>query len=799
MQSKWFHLTRRLAATACVAATVVCSVAHAGGPSDRPVRTAPAATAVADRYIVKFRDGANAQAAQAALSPAARVAALGARTGRTFQYVRAMSGGAHVVRLTADTTGFAAASAAAGRTAAQTSRLVAAQLMSDPDVQYVDPDARMVPLLVPNDPLYSGSQWDLYEAAGGIDVQPAWDVTTGSSAITIAVIDTGYRPHADLSGRFVQGYDFITDTTISNDGDGRDADASDPGDWCGSDGSSWHGTHVSGTIGAIGNNGTGIAGINWVSKILPARVLGQCGGYTSDIIDAVRWSAGIAVTGVPANANPARVENLSLGGNESCTNAFQSAINDVVARGTVVVVAAGNSNTDVATSEPANCAGVVAVAATTRSGGRASFSNYGTGITISAPGTGIVSTVDAGRTTPTGDSYASYQGTSMAAPHVTGVVSLMLSQNPSLTPAQVIAKLKSSARAFPTGTGSDCNTATCGAGIVDAYAALGGVTSLPTRTNVAASANGAVASASSVYGSGWSAAGVNNGDRAGLNWGAGGGWNDGTVNAYPDWVRIDFPRAQAVSEIDVFTLQDDYNHPVTPTESMTFTQYGITAFDVQYWNGSAWVTVPNGSVANNNKVWTKFAFPAVTTTAIRVQVNNAGNAFSRIVEIEAYADAPPVNVALSANGGVAAASSVYGDGWSAAGVTNGDRRGLNWGSGGGWNDGTVNSYPDTIQVNFNATKSINEIDVFTLQDDYNHPSEPTPTMTFTQYGITDFDVQYWNGSTWVTVPGGTVAGNNLVWRKFEFSPLSTNAIRINVRNAGNSFSRVTEIEAYTAP
>ena len=189
------------------------------------------------------------------------------------------------------------------------------------------------------------------------------------------------------------GYDFINDVTVSNDGDGRDTDPSDPGDYGCGNGSSWHGTHVSGTIGAASNNGVGVTGVNWVSKILPARVLGVCGGYISDIADAIRWSAGIAVAGVPTNANPARVENLSLGGTEACSNTMQSAINDAVTRGTVVVVAAGNENADASTSEPANCDNVIAVGATTRTGGRASFSNYGSRVTLSAPGTFVLSTL----------------------------------------------------------------------------------------------------------------------------------------------------------------------------------------------------------------------------------------------------------------------------------------------------------------------------------------------------------------------------------------------------------------------
>lgn len=187
----------------------------------------------------------------------------------------------------------------------------------------------MCPLLVPNDPQYT-NQWH-YKGTYGIDAPAAWDIITGSTDIVVAVIDTGICNHADLAGRYLPGYDFVSDVLVANDGGGRDGDASDPGDWitaaedgsgyfagCGASDSSWHGTHVAGTIGAASNNNFGVAGINWVSKILPVRVLGKCGGNTSDIIDGMRWAAGLTVAGVPANPYPAKVLNMSLGGSGAC-------------------------------------------------------------------------------------------------------------------------------------------------------------------------------------------------------------------------------------------------------------------------------------------------------------------------------------------------------------------------------------------------------------------------------------------------------------------------------------------------
>ena len=773
--------SRRLALAGLIGLSTMSGAGLAGGPADAPVRAAVAADDTNDRFIVRFREGT--------ADPQSRLAAVAGRSGRSLTYVRAMSGDAHVVRVPA-----AALAATAGQSRTDAARLLGQQLMRDPDIAYAEPDRKLHPLLIPNDPLYP-QQWNYFEAAGGINLPAAWNVTTGSAGVVVAVIDTGIRPHADLANRTVPGYDFIGDTAVSNDGDGRDTDPSDPGDYgCGLN-SSWHGTHVSGTIGAASNDGAGVAGVNWVSKILPARVLGKCGGYTSDIADAMRWAAGIAVPGVPANANPARVENLSLGGLEACSNTFQRAIDDVVGRGTVVVVAAGNENADASTSEPANCNNVIAVGATLRNGGRASFSNYGSRVALSAPGAGILSTLNAGTTTPGADSYAFYSGTSMAAPHVAGVASLMLSRNPSLTPAQVRQTLQQTARIFPTGTGSDCTTATCGAGIVDAAAAVNAVGTTSTRVNLALASAGAVASASSTASVDYAPSGAINGDRKGANWDHGGGWNDFTPNTFPDWIRVDFPAVTPLSEVDVFSVQDNYLNPVEPYEAMTFTKYGLVDFDVQYLDSSSnWVVVPGGSARGNDRIWTKFVFNTISTKAIRVYVGRAVDTWSRVTEIEAYRDAPPINVARSSNGGVASATSSAGSGYPPSGAIDGDRAGRNWGTGTGWNDFTAYSFPDALRVDFAGAKTIGEIDVFSVQDDYQSPSEPTPTMTFTKYGLVDFDVQYWNGTSWITA--GSVNGNNLVWRKFTFAPVTTTAIRVYVRNAADLWSRVTEVEAY---
>ena len=305
---------------------------------------------------------------------------------------------------------------------------------SDPNVEYAEPDRILRHTLTPNDPRYN-EQWHYFEAAGGINAPPAWDKSTGTGVV-VAVIDTGYRPHADLAANILPGYDFISDTFVANDGNVRDSDASDPGDWinageCGPgdpaafEASSWHGTHVAGTIAARTNNSLGVAGVAFNARIVPARVLGKCGGYTSDIADAIVWTSGGTVSGVPANANPAKVLSISLGGGGACDTTTQNAINSARSRGASVIVAAGNSNANASNFTPANCSGVVTVAAVGRNGGKASYSNFGATVEVAAPGgsggaNSVLSTLNAGSTSPGADSYALYNGTSMATPHVVG-------------------------------------------------------------------------------------------------------------------------------------------------------------------------------------------------------------------------------------------------------------------------------------------------------------------------------------------------------------------------------------------
>ena len=443
----------------------LAGVAQAGAP--RAADVLYDALPDSDRIIVMLRDSGASAAA-------------GADTGARLQSVlRGLGLDAGVIserrRLA---TGAEVFGLGAGSGVLMAERIVAS-LSRHPDVRYAERDHLRQRQLVPNDPLHA-AQWHYYETAGGLNLAGAWDRATGAGSV-VAVVDTGYRPHVDLAANLLPGYDFISDPRIANDGDGRDADARDPGDWIERNSrlcrtrsfipSSWHGTHVSGTVAALTDNGLGVAGVAFGARLLPLRVLGTCGGYDSDIADAVVWAAGGAVPGVPANPYPADVINLSLGGSGRCGNTMQAAINQARARGTTVVVAAGNADVDARNATPASCTGVVVVAATGRAGERAPYSNYGPAVDVAAPGgsgtNGVISTLNDGERGPARDVYAAYQGTSMAAPHVAAVAALLRQVRQGMSPDQIECVLRATARPFPA-----TPTRPIGSGIVDAEAAV---------------------------------------------------------------------------------------------------------------------------------------------------------------------------------------------------------------------------------------------------------------------------------------------------------------------------------------
>ena len=474
-----------------------------------------------------------------------RAGMLGSRVGHALQSRGAIGEREQVVR-------------SATLSAAELARVLA----SDPDVEYAVPNGRRRALVAPNDPLYAAApraagpdsgQWYLRAPAGAItssiDIESAWARTTGSASVVVAVLDTGVRfEHPDLrrvadGGKLLPGYDMVRsesngEARVANDGNGRDDDPSDPGDWvtsgdkvanpllfgeCDVAGSSWHGTATSSLIGALTGNATGMAGAAPGVRVLPVRVLGKCFGYDSDIIAGMRWAAGIAVDGVPANPNPAKVLNMSLGGSGTCNAAYQTAVNEIVSRGVIIVAAAGNGAGGFV-GVPANCAGVIAVLGLRHVGSKVGFSDLGPEIAIAAPGGNcvnigpgdaclypILAATNSGTQEPVASGYTNSfditVGTSFSSPLVAAVAALMASQQPLITAAQVRSTMQSTARAFPL-TGADngtdstpvtacrapqsgtpqlqcyCNTAVCGAGMLDAGRAVTAVSQVVARVTV---------------------------------------------------------------------------------------------------------------------------------------------------------------------------------------------------------------------------------------------------------------------------------------------------------------------------
>ena len=400
------------------------------------------------------------------------------------------------------------------------------QLSELPGVLDVVNDA-LVHVSSVDDPQFD-QQWQLHSTkryVASLNLPQAWDITHGSADVVVAVVDTGIDyNHPDLSGRLLTGYDFVSSVSKSvnkgvvvpeelaflrsHDGDGRDLDASDPGDAvseetrkqfdsldidCYVGNSSWHGTAMASIIAANVNDGIGIAGIDWHAKILPVRAIGKCGGHRSDMLDAIRWAAGVYDPSLPPNPTPARIINLSLGVDDLCTNADQRAINDAVAAGALVVAAVGNNghNTDARPSSPSHCQNVIGVMAVDKYGLRANYSNFGRDADVAAPGGDVSPSLESilvatnkGSDMPAEQfGYRSATGTSVAAPHVAGVLALMLSVKPALTNRELEALMLDNARPFPrdgfplSNPEMRCDKAHCGSGILDAYAAVQAVNS----------------------------------------------------------------------------------------------------------------------------------------------------------------------------------------------------------------------------------------------------------------------------------------------------------------------------------
>jgi serine protease len=438
------------------AALAACALAAHAGP----------------RLIVQF----DSRDVEGAFSPATRVAKLARDTGVDAHHVRRLALGAQLFELPdgAD------------------ARAAARELQARGGVAAAFPDRHVRRAKVPNDTL-AENQWYLTNDEPSTNAYAAWDVTTGSPSVVVAVVDTGILAHPDLAGRILPGYDFISDPLVANDGDGRDPDATDPGDWvsasdvasghfdgCGVEDSSWHGTNTAGIVAANGNNAFALAGMDWGVRILPLRVLGKCGGDFSDIFDAIAWAAGMPVPGVPANPHPAHVVNLSLGEyGDPCTAGEDALLASLLSATGLraIVAAAGNDAADANGNFPSSCPSTIAVTATSNTGDRTIYSNYGTSVDLAAPGgdrgglSGLIYVLsNFGTTTAGAYAIAAGGGTSYAAPMVVGVISLMLSVAPDLTPAQVRTILTTKYKPFP--AVSRCTQTTCGKGLVDARAAV---------------------------------------------------------------------------------------------------------------------------------------------------------------------------------------------------------------------------------------------------------------------------------------------------------------------------------------
>lgn len=492
----------------------------------RPAKSAsvavPTSAAPVERLMIRYKPGVKsagrdgASPAHERLEAAAQVARSASAAGESgLGYLKSVSTQLHVVTLERPVSVVEA-------------QALMQRLRTDPAVADVVIDRRMKPHLVPNDPRFKdGTQWHLMDSvavAGGINAAPAWDSASGTGVV-VAVVDGGYRPHADLVGNLLAGYDFISADIASeyggnafwtaNDGTARDSDAMDPGDWvttadvtagyCSqADNSSWHGTHVTGILAAVGNNNQDGLGVAYGAKILPVRVLGRCGGYTSDILAGARWAAGLGGTGVVSPAQPAKVLNLSLGVEGACDATTQAVVDEIRAQNVSIVASAGNDGSTVI-SMPGNCKGVVAVTAHTREGDSADYANVGAGVAISAPGggnntllpmssgiRGVPSTWNVGTTVPLGDAFAEMVGTSMAAPQAAGVLALMASLRGDVPMATLEALMRGVARAFPLGSYCASNPdelppGFCGSGMLDAknaVNALAGITASSTDLEV---------------------------------------------------------------------------------------------------------------------------------------------------------------------------------------------------------------------------------------------------------------------------------------------------------------------------
>lgn len=409
------------------------------------------ADAQTERFIIKYKNGTPEQGATSAVQT--ELDKLATALPAKAHHLRRMGIGSDVVTTeralnTADAKAFMRA------------------IASDPNVEYVEPDAVATIGSSPNDPLY-GKQWALSSnqtpgtTTPGIRAEGAWDLASGAGVV-IGVVDSGITRHSELNANVLPGYDFT--------GSNRGGDGTQPGNMPGENCSiTWHGTHIAGIMAAATNNGVGIAGIAPAAKLVSARTITNCnGGFISDIADGITWVAGGTVANAPVNPNPAKVINVSLYGKGACLTSLQNAIDYATGKGAIVVAIAGNYGTDASNVQPANCRNVITVGAINTDSSRWVDSDFGPIVDIAAPGTIIWSTYNNGTTSPGAEGYGILDGTSQAAPMVSGVAALVQSIAPKpLTVAEMRALMQQNVQPF-----TQKPDQPIGAGILDATATV---------------------------------------------------------------------------------------------------------------------------------------------------------------------------------------------------------------------------------------------------------------------------------------------------------------------------------------